>query len=220
MAFLIAVSLVGLALVNVLVLQPNLAFSSPPVRHGLVGGLYCVICVLGVAAVFYPAKCMGLFQKQSPLSQTSGASGSVRISGHHPDCQNFSGNRIRVNGREVCAACSGLLVGAIIALVGVALQFFVGLNLVSASVWLLALGEFCMVLGLVQIKFAGYAKVIANVVFVAGSFVTLAGADALGENMLVDIYVLGLIGFLLWLRILLSEWNNIRICKTCQVCFH
>ena len=76
-----------------------------------------------------------------------------------------------------------------------------------------------MVLGLVQIKFAGYAKVIANVVFVAGSFVTLAGADALGENMLIDIYVLGLIGFLLWLRIWLSEWNNRRICGSCQACF-
>jgi hypothetical protein len=218
-AFLVAVSIVGLALVNVLVLQPSLELSSPSVRHGLVGSLYSVICVFGIAAVFYPAKCMGLFQKQSPLSQTGGASGSVRISGHHPDCQNFSGNRIRVNGREVCAACSGLLVGAIFALVGSALQFFIGLTIISTNVWLLALGEICMVLGLVQIKFAGYAKIVVNVVFVVGSFVTLAGADVLGKSLLVDIYVLGLIGFLLWLRILLSEWNNRRICQMCQACF-
>jgi hypothetical protein len=218
--FLIAISLVGLALVNVLALQPNLVHSPPSVRHGLVGSSYIVICVLGIIAVFYPAKCMGFFQKQCPLSQTSGASFSVRISGHHPDCQNFSGNRIRISGREVCAACGGLLIGAIFALLGSALQFFIGLTIVSPNAWLLTLGEFCMVLGLVQIKFAGYAKVIANLVFVVGSFVALAVADVLAESLLLDIYVLGLIGFLLWLRILLSEQNNRRICVSCQACFH
>jgi hypothetical protein len=106
-----------------------------------------------------------------------------------------------------------------IALIGAALQFFVGLSVVWGSVWLLALGEIGLVLGLAQIKFAGYAKVIVNVVFVVGSFVTLAEADVLGESVLVDLYVLGLIGFLLWLRILLSERNNRRICQTCQSCF-
>ena len=65
----------------------------------------------------------------------------------------------------------------------------------------------------------GYAKVILNVVFVVGSFVTLAGADVLGESLLIDVYVLGLIGFLLWLRILLSERNNRRICQACKLCF-
>ena len=107
-----------------------------------------------------------------------------------------------------------------IALVGSALQFFIDINVVSASVWLLALGEIGMVLGLFQIKFAGYAKVIVNVVFVVGSFVALAGADVLGESLLLDLYVLGLIGFLLWLRILFSEWNNRRICGSCQACLH
>jgi hypothetical protein len=218
-AFLVAVSIVGLALVNVLVLQPNLEHFHPSVRHGLVGSLFSVICLLGITSVLYPAKCKGLFQKQNPLSQASEPSGSVRISGHHPDCQNFSGNRIRINKRAVCAACSGLLVGATIALVGSALQFFIGLNIVSTSVWVLALGEICVVLGLAQTKFAGYAKVLVNMVFVVGSFVTLAGVDVLGENLLVDIYVLGLIGFLLWLRILLSERNNRRICQTCRLCF-
>ena len=77
-----------------------------------------------------------------------------------------------------------------------------------------------MLLGLAQIKFAGYVKVILNVVFVVGSFVTLVEADALGKSLLVDLYVVGLIGFLLWFRILLSEWNNKRTCQACQSCFH
>jgi len=217
--FLVAVAIVGLALIFFLVLNPSLKDFQSSIRHNLVGVSYAAICVLGIAAVFYPAKCAGIFQRQNPLLQTNGPSGSVRVSGHHPDCQNFSGNRIIIIGREVCAACSGLLVGAIIALVGVALQFFIGLNIISASIWLLALGELCMVLGLAQFKFSGYAKVILNLFFVIGSFVTLAVTDVLSESLGLDIYVIGLIGFLLWLRIFLSEWNNWRICQTCKLCF-
>jgi hypothetical protein len=217
--FLVAVAIVGLAIIFVLVLHPSLKDFQPSIRHSLVGISYCTICVLGIVAVFYPAKCTSIFQKQNPLLQTNGSPGSVHVSGHHPDCQNFSGNRIMIIGRELCAACSGLLVGAIVALVGSAIQFFIGLNIISANIWLLALGEICVVLGLVQFKFSGYAKVILNLFFVVGSFVTLAVADVLSESLLVDIYVIGLIGFLLWLRILLSEWNNRQICQTCRLCF-
>ncbi|MFB3889113.1 MAG: hypothetical protein ACE14S_06450 [Candidatus Bathyarchaeia archaeon] len=218
--FLVAVSIVGLALTAVLVLRSNPEHFEVSIRHSLVGALYSVICVLGIAAVFYPAKCRGMFQKtQNPLPQASEPSNSMRISGHHPDCQNFAGNRVRLGAREFCAACSGLLIGALIALVGAGLQFFVGLSVVWGSVWLLVLGEVGMVLGLAQIKFGGYAKMIVNVVFVVGSFVTLAEADVLGGSVLVDLYVLGLVGFLLWLRIWLSERNNRRICQTCRSCF-
>ena len=214
-AFLLAVSIVGLALILILVLQPNLEHIQFSFQHSLVGALYSIVCLLGVAAVFYPVRCSGVFQKiQNLLPQP------VQIKGHHPDCQNYSGNRITVGGRVFCAACSGLLVGAIIALIGAAVYFFVGLNVALGSVWLVALGEIGLLLGLAQIKFAGYFKVILNVVFVVGSFVTLVEADVLSKSMLVDLYVLGLIGFLLWLRILLSEWNNRRTCQMCQSCFH
>ena len=76
-----------------------------------------------------------------------------------------------------------------------------------------------MLLGLAQIKFAGYAKVLVNVIFVVGSFMTLVETDLLGGSILVDLYTLGLIVYMLWFRILLSEWNNERICQRCQLCF-
>ena len=220
MAFLVAASIAGLVLIDVLVLQSNSLLFQISVRHSLVGVLYSVIILLGVAAVFYPTKCRGIFQRtQNPLSQVGKPSNLIRIRGHHPDCQNFAGNRIKLGQRELCAACSGLLIGAIIAWISTVLQFFVGLSVVWASVWLLMLGEVGMVLGLTQIKFAGVAKVVVNVVFVVGSFVTLAEADVLGGSVLVDAYVLGLIVCLIWLRILVSERNNRRTCQTCQWCF-
>ncbi len=216
----IAVSMAGLALIPVLVLQSKPDYSQVSLWHNLVGALFSVICVLGIAAVFYPARCRGMFQRtQNPMLQTGKHFSSVRIVGHHPGCQKFAANRISIKGREVCAACSGLLVGAIIALVGAALQFFAGLSVVWGGVWLLGLGEIGMVLGLAQIKFAGYAKVIANIIFVVSSFVTLAFSDVLAGSLLVDFYVLGLIAFMLWVRILLSEWNNRRTCQMCTSCF-
>jgi hypothetical protein len=218
LTFLLVVSVVGLALVPVLVLQPNLIHIQVSIRHGLAGTIYIAICVLGVSAVFYPARCKSIFGKsQNPLSKASNA--SVQIKGHHPNCKNYSANRIKIGGQVICAACSGLLIGAVTGFIGTILHFFVGLNIVWSSVWLLVLGEIWMLFGLAQIKFAGYAKAFINMIFVVGSFVTLIETDLLGGSILVDLYALGLIVFMLWFRILLSEWNNERICQRCQLCF-
>jgi hypothetical protein len=215
--FLTLVSVVGLVLIPVLVLQPNLIHVQVSIRHGLVGTLYLIICVLGISAVFYPSKCKSLFGKaQNPLIQARKP--PLQIRGHHPDCQNYSANRIKVGGQVICAACSGLFIGAVSVFIGTVLYFFVGLEIVG-SIWLLVLGEIYILLGIAQIKFAGYVKMLVNVIFVVGSFVTLVETDLLGGSILVDLYVLGLIVFMLWFRILISEWNNGRICETCQLCF-
>ncbi len=216
-----AASIVGLMLIPLLIQLPNLVQFQPSLQHGLVGTLYIAICVFGVLAVFYPAKCKSMFQKpQNPIPQANNLSVPMQIRGHHPDCQNYSANRIMVGGRAVCAACSGLLIGGIASVIGAVLYFFVGLDLAWSSVWLLALGEFCMFLGLAQIKFGGYVKIFVNVIFVVGSFVTLVETDLISKSVIVDLYAFGLIAFMLWLRILLSEWNNRQICRTCQLCFH
>jgi hypothetical protein len=216
--FFALVTVVGLVLIPVLVLQPNLIHVQVSIRHGLAGILYLFICVLGVSAVVYPVKCKSLFRKsQNPLTQTRKP--PVQIRGHHPDCQNYAANRIKVGGQVICAACSGLFIGAVVVFIGSVFHFFVGLEIVWSSIWLLGLGEIFIFIGLGQIKFAGYAKMLVNVIFVVGSFVTLVEADLLGGSIFVDLYVLGLIVFLIWFRILLSERNNRRICQTCQLCF-
>lgn len=216
-----AISIIGLALVHLLVAQTNLDRFQFTWQRGLIGILFCMLCVSGVAAVFYPVKCRGLFQHTPNLPVNTGAfSNGLRIEGHHPSCEKFSENRITVGGRVFCAACSGLLVGAAFALGAAVVYFFVGLNMVWGGFWMVVLGEVGMVLGLVQIKVAGFVKVVFNAVFVAGSFVTLAAVDAIGRSLFVDFYVLGLIFFLLWFRISLSEWNNWRTCHECQSCFH
>ncbi len=120
--FLVAVSVFGLALVPLLLLQPNLQGDPSPLRRPLVGAIYSVVCIVGIVAVFYPGKCRMMFQKPnvSPDSKKPSAS-TVQFKGHHPDCEKFSANRITIRGSVFCAACSGLLIGAITAMVGIVL---------------------------------------------------------------------------------------------------
>ncbi len=208
-----------MALIPGLVLQPNIAHSQLYMPQALVGTLYMIVCVSGTIAVFYPKWCSRLFRKpQNPLSQAEKRPVSLQIEGHHPNCDNYATNRIKLAGRNLCAACSGLLLGAIIGMAGAVLYFFYGLNFGWDGVWLLVLGELLMFLGLAQIRFSGYTKVATNLLFVVGSYLLLVETDVIGKNVLIDFYALGVIVFMLWLRIWLSEWHNKRTCLLCSRC--
>jgi hypothetical protein len=217
--FLVAVSVFGLALIPFLLIQSNLQADLFSFRSPLVGVLYGIVCVLGIVAVFYPRKCRLMFQKPTSSSSSSKASTSeVQFSGHHPNCEKFSANRVTISGRVYCAACSGLLIGAIIALIGI-LMFSLGfLDLGLGSFWVLVTGEVLMFAGLTQIKVGGYTKMTVNALFVVGSCICLVTTDLIGQSLLLDVYVLGLIIYTLWVRISLSEWNNKRICLKCGHC--
>ena len=103
-------------------------------------------------------------------------------------------------------------------MVGVALFSLGFFDLGAGGFWVLASGEVLMLVGLAQIKMRSYVKMAANALFVIGSCISLVAADLIGQSLLVDAYVLGLIVFALWFRILLSEWNNKRICVVCGRC--
>jgi hypothetical protein len=217
--FLVAVAVFGLALILFLLLQPNLQVDPSPLRRPFIGALYTVVCILGIVAVFYPKKCRMMFQNPK-VSQNSGTPdpGGVQFKGHHPECEKFSGNRIAIGSSVFCSACSGLLVGAIVSLGSIVLFSLAVLDFVTGNLWILAVGVIFMLLGLAQIKMIGYVKMAFNALFVVGSCICLIIADLVGQNLMVDVYVLVLVVFMLWLRILLSEWNNKRICLECGYC--
>ncbi len=216
--FFVAVSVIALALVPLFVLQPNLQADPSPFRRPVISAVYSGVCVLGVVAVFYPGKCRLMFQKPNASPNTEKSASAMQFSGHHPDCEHFSANRITIRSKVSCAACSGLLVGAVVALAGTALFSLGYCGLAVGSLWVLIAGEVLMLVGLGQIKMSGYIKSAMNALFVVGSFLGLAAADLIAQSLLVDAYMLGLIVFLLWFRILLSEWNNKRICQKCRLC--
>lgn len=219
MLFLITIAVFGLALVPLLILQPNLPADPTILRRPIVGSIYIVICVLGIVAVFYPNKCRMVFKKSTQSVNPDKVSAlPLQLIGHHPNCEKFSANRIIIYGRIFCAACSGLLIGAIVAIVGIVLFSFGLFDRLSGPFWVLTVGEVLMLTGLAQVRLAGCLKMAVNVLFVIGSWVSLIAVDIVGQNLLIDTYMLGLIVYILWVRILLSEWNNKRICLTCGHC--
>ncbi|NLF87482.1 hypothetical protein GX563_01515 [Candidatus Bathyarchaeota archaeon] len=216
--FLVTASVFGLALIPMLIVQPSMRGDDLLFRRPLVGTLFGVICVLGIVAVFYPVKCRLMFQKPSFLNSDKAPISRGEISGHHPNCENYSANRIKIVGRVFCAACSGLLVGAIVAL---ALTFLFILGFINSgfgSLWAFAVGAALMLLGLTQIKFGGFTKAALNALFVVGSYVLLVAVDLVAQSLLLDFYTIGLIVYLLWIRILFSEWHNKRTCFACSRC--
>ncbi len=216
--FLLIVTVCGLALVPLLLLQPNLQPDPSPFRRPIVGAVFSVLCIVGVVAVFYPGKCRMIFKKPIVSSNSTESSSTVQFKGHHPNCEKFSGNRITLGGSVFCAACGGLLGGAIVALGGAVLFSLGFLTLDIGSLWILVVGETMILVGLAQIKMSGYVKIIVNALFVVGSLISLVVVDSVGQSILVDAYVLGLIVFMLLFRILLSEWNNKRTCVECGHC--
>lgn len=217
--FLLAVSLIGLALAPLILFNSNLQADQSSLRRPLVGAVYSVICIAGIVAVFYPSKCRVMFQRPNVSADSTKLSAStVQLKGHHPDCERFSPNRIKIRSSVFCAACSGLLMGAIAAMVVIVLFSLGFFGLGSGRVWVLGIGEFLMLAGLAQVKMKSFVKMTMNALFVVGSSLSLVAADLVGQSLLVDAYVLGLIVFMLWLRILLSEWNNKKTCAACGHC--
>jgi hypothetical protein len=217
--FLVAVAIAALALIPMDLFSPNLQTDQTSLRRPLISTVYAVIGVGGIIAVFYPNKCRTMFKKPVASTGLSRPSAStVEFEGHHPNCENYSANRITIRSWVLCAACSGLLMGAIAAITGVAAYSLGLFSLAGGSFWVCAVGEGLMLLGLVQIKTGGYVKFAVNALFAVGSAIVLIEADWAGQSLLVDVYVLGLTVFMLWIRILLSEYNNKRTCTSCGRC--
>ena len=165
-----AVSVFGLALVPLLLLQPNLQVDQSPLRRPLVGAVYSRSLHHGHSCGVLSGQVSNDVPKTQRFPRLSKTSASaVQFKGHHPDCEEFSANRIAIRGSVFCAACSGLLIGAIAAMVGVVLFSLGFFDLGTGNLWVLAAGEVLMLVGLAQIKMSGYVKMAVNALFVVGS---------------------------------------------------
>ena len=142
---------------------------------------------------------------------------TVGIVGHHYDCGKFSQHTIKMNGHTLCAACTGLFLGGIGALLGTLVYFFLGIHTEQLGFQSVAVGVAAMTLGFLEMKFGGLARLILNVLFVLGGFLILAGLDVLKESLLIDLLSIVLIVFWVFTRILLSQWNHWVTCKKCPI---
>jgi hypothetical protein len=221
--FAVGVSLFGSFTILMLAMYPPAAQENFLWRKPLTGILFTLICVFGIVAVFFPKKCSEtyLHQTEKPtISETENPDFheiSINFKGHHPDCGRFSAHVAHIDGHVFCVACTGLLLGGLIALTGTALYFFVEWNIVEVGLSAVLVGQIGILLGFVQFKFKGYARLTLNAFFVFACLLTLVGIDKLAESIFINLYMIALITFWLLTRILISQWDHWRICHTCKL---
>ncbi len=221
--FLILVSFFGLFLVVLSVLNPPVAQEHFTFRKPLVGLAFGVVCVSGVLAVIYPGSCAGLmhFKKREKYLHISTEPNNPVLLGHHASCNHFSTHVIQVGDKVLCATCSGLLVGAVISLVGIGLFFFGNLHIWGDPLLLVLAGALGVATGLlypsVPIKVqSSYTRFIAGVLLAVGSFLILTGAEKAIRSLAVDSFAIILSALWVVSKIHLSRREHRRICARCS----
>lgn len=217
----ILLSTLGLFLIFMLTLFPPAVPESFVWRKPLIGTTFSMLCILGILAVISPRNCSKILQPKKQNNALSSENfdsceNSVDFKGHHSTCGKYSDHVFQLLGKTRCAACIGLLFGALLALAGSVLYFFVGLTVSDYSLILVFLGSVGTVIGLFQFAFRGVFRMLANTVFVISAFLVLVSVDSAVGGLFFDLFVVCLIVFWLFARISLSKWDHERICSGCE----
>lgn len=212
--FAVIVSIFGFSLVFLLATTPQLS-DNFPLRKPLVGSIFSLICISGTVAAFYPKQCSKISHFKEEKPDTLSSKQSSEIKGHHPTCGNFSAHVMSFNNHTICAACVGLAIGALIALIGTFLYFYLGVCIFNMGFVTIIIGVVGLVFGFLQLRFKGIARLALNILFVFSAFLVLIGIDELAESLVADLFVIMIISFWLFTRILLSKWDHSQICKKC-----
>jgi len=217
--FSIVVSAFGFFTILFLALHGASSTETVTWRKPVIGSIFALICFFGIIGSLSPRKCSETFghQRRMDTAASSPQTPNLTVStkGHHYDCGRFSDHTIRVKGHVLCAACTGLLLGGIGALSGAILYFFAGWEPPQIGSLAVIIGVAAMVFGFLQLRLGGFARLILNTLFVLGAFLILAGLDRLTRSLYVDLFSIVQVVFWLFTRILLSQWDHWRICRTC-----
>jgi len=210
----VCISILGLFIVLALALDPPATYEAYSFRKPLIGSIFSLICAFGAIATLFPKQCSRPLHFQKTEEKSSQV--CAISEGHHPACKGFSAHVVHVRDWTLCAACTGLLLGAFVALFGTALYFFIGWDFEELSVPSVLIGVAAIALGFFQLGFKGFFRLALNTLFVIGAFLILAGVDGLIQNFAVDLLLVVFIVLWLLTRILLSQWDHWRICNRCE----
>ena len=173
-------------------------------------------------AAIHPSTCKGLMKFQNKIHEETPDKG-IRFKGHHPDCNHFNDHTFLIREKKYCPGCSGLFLGAVIAVIGILLYFieglpFKGLYSLYGQI-LFPLGVSIVFLALFMIVFLNLEKklkFISNLALVLGSFLIMIGMVGVKKNLIMEIYFILLVIFWILTRISVSETFHENICRDCQ----
>ena len=105
----VSLELLLLVVLGLLAFSPNVPRVTFGAQTLVTGGLFILICAVGLVAAVAPGRLRGIGHE---------AKRSPGVVGHHPDCPEFSGHVLRVYGRVLCVGCTGLALGAVLSILG------------------------------------------------------------------------------------------------------
>ena len=213
-------SLLGLVLLAPLTFNPLTPHIHLSNQGLLTSSIFILICLSGIAAGVAPSRLRvgghAATRRRSP-TRGNAQEGAVYLRGHHPACERFDEHVINLNGRVYCAGCTGLVTGAVLAVLG-SFFFLFGGYFVGFEGVLFWLGFVWVALGIIQHHIdLGIAVVhlALNTVFVVGAFLLFVDVQRLSGNLIVEAYLLALTVFWIMSRIHLSRLDHERICRGC-----
>jgi hypothetical protein len=222
MVFLISISMFGLILSMVFVASSSIPADDFAFRKIVAGSTFAAVCILGIMSGLYPTSCSGIFdlEREERNTPSYGKSHGRSFQGHHPNCGSFSSHVLRIGERKFCASCSGLVVGAVVALFGTGICFFGNVRLAVGTPLLASVGAFGVTLGLLHptvLRLTSCARFLAGILFVAGSFLVFVSVENSARNTLIDLFFVALSVLWILTKISLSKWEHQRICSQCSL---
>lgn len=218
--FYISISILGLLTTSIFALNASTPEENFTFRKPLVGSIFALICMSGTVAALFPKECSGFLGLPGKENSESSSAKNLHlhkaVRGHHPDCRNFSTHTIQIRDHILCSGCTGLVLGATIALSGTIFYFFGNWRLEEGYLPTVLIGQAGVTLCFVPYEFKSSARLVLNAFFVLGAYLILIAVDMLRESIFVDLYLIGLIVFWIWTRTLLSQWGHRRICSSCN----
>lgn len=220
--FLVSVSIFGLLLSIFFVFYTSTIADGFAYRNLLVGSAFGAVCVLGIYAALFPSSCFTIpkFHKSNKKFIRELNIHEKPLRAHHPSCENYVTHILSIGSMKFCATCSGLLVGAILALLGTGLYFFGSLSIGDPAILVLT-GAAGVSLGLLQAalpKFSvGLTRFFASIFFVFGTFLMLASIDIAVKNTSIALFFVVLSIVWILTKISLSQRDHKSTCSNCSV---
>lgn len=212
----LSISILGLLIIALMLSRP--VASSPPGGNLAAWAIFSTLCILGATATLFPHACShsnGLPEDMEP-SRTTKIAGIQLAHGHHPTCKGFSGHELMFAGKTYCAACTGLLIGAVTAIAVATLGLLYRMALPPIAGYL---GMTFVLLGLIYNPLLNITnpmmRTLINAFLVPGFSLILVAADR-QINMGTDILVIALCIYWMYTRIQLSRLNHHQICDDCN----
>lgn len=225
----LTVSFAGLTLTAALIFSGSATPDAFRGRTILISGIFISICVLGILAGCWPSRCFSVTNLQRVRSREFAAASGVngllkkplRLKGHHPDCIEFQDHVVRIHSSTLCAGCVGLVLGAVLSILGSAAYFLGGFSVSQVPQLTFWVGFLWVCCGLLQYSVSilgrGFIHLTVNVFFVLGVLLLLISLDQIRQNTILDLYFLTLTLFLIYTRIVLSQLDHKKTCSTCHL---